>query len=47
MLIAIILLLAASFGYTLAGARSSGLISRTPYNNRYSDAPAARHDHLG
>ena len=47
MLISITLLLAASFGYALAGARSPGLISRTPYNNRYNDAPAARHDHLG
>ncbi len=25
----------------------SGLIARTPYNNRYSDAPGAREDHLG
>lgn len=25
----------------------SGLIARRPYNNRYSDASAAREDHLG
>ncbi|HEY1833675.1 MAG TPA: hypothetical protein VGG08_04500 [Solirubrobacteraceae bacterium] len=47
MLIAIALLLAASLGYTLAGAESPGIISRTPYNNRYNDAAAAREDHLG
>lgn len=35
----------------LAGAlrseRRGGLIARRPYNNRYSDAAAAREDHLG
>jgi len=35
----------------LARLRFSGStgepISRTPYNNRYSDASAAREDHLG
>ncbi len=36
---------------TLARLRFSGRadepISRTPYNNRYNDASAAREDHVG
>ncbi|MHB8533125.1 MAG: hypothetical protein ACYDC2_10435 [Solirubrobacteraceae bacterium] len=31
----------------LLGSRSDSLIARRPYNNVYSDAAAARRDHLG
>ncbi|HEY0516165.1 MAG TPA: hypothetical protein VGD00_03510 [Solirubrobacteraceae bacterium] len=31
----------------LLGSRSGSEIARTPYNNVYSDAAAARQDHLG
>jgi hypothetical protein len=40
----------AVFGLGLGSAlrtRRGGLIARTPYNNRYNDAPGARQDHLG
>jgi hypothetical protein len=43
--LAITLLIIVSLGYALRGA--GGLISRRPYNNAYSDASAARQDHLG
>jgi hypothetical protein len=50
MLTAIIvtLIITSGLGYALRtdGGRS-GLIARRPYNNRYSDAPGAREDHLG
>jgi hypothetical protein len=46
--IAITILLTAGLGYAMgAGRRGDETISRTPYNNRYNDASAARHDHLG
>jgi hypothetical protein len=42
--IVVTVVVVAALGY----AQSSGqLISRRPYNNRYSDASAAREDHLG
>ncbi|HMG97317.1 MAG TPA: hypothetical protein VK546_00270 [Gaiellales bacterium] len=34
-------------GWAMRTGRSGELISRTPYNNRYNDASAAREDHLG
>jgi hypothetical protein len=45
--IAITLLFAAGLGFSMRTGRDAGLISRTPYNNRYNDASGAREDHLG
>jgi hypothetical protein len=45
--IAITLILAAGLGISMRTSRQGELISRTPYNNRYNDAPGAREDHLG
>jgi len=39
--------LVVGLAYAMGSARGGDIISRTPYNNRYSDAPAAREDHLG
>lgn len=39
--------IAVSLSYGLRAERRGGLIARRPYNNRYSDAPGARQDHLG
>jgi hypothetical protein len=49
MLLAIIvtLLIVGALGYGLRSERNGELISRQPYNNRYTDATAARQDHLG
>jgi hypothetical protein len=33
--------------YATKTAQKDGLIARTPYNNRYSDASGARDDYLG
>jgi hypothetical protein len=41
------LFLLVGLGAALRRDGSSGLIARTPYNNRYNDAPGAREDHLG
>jgi hypothetical protein len=39
--------LVAGLGYSLrSSGRTDSLIVRRPYNNRYSDAPGARQDHL-
>ncbi|MGO9489203.1 MAG: hypothetical protein ACLQBB_09290 [Solirubrobacteraceae bacterium] len=40
------LLIVIGLGAALRKGRT-GLIARTPYNNRYNDAPGAREDHLG
>jgi hypothetical protein len=37
----------AGLGYALRSERGEQLISRRPYNNRYSDASGAREDHIG
>jgi hypothetical protein len=43
----ITLILVAGLGYSLrSSGRTDSLIVRRPYNNRYSDAPGARQDHL-
>ena len=34
-------------GAALRQGGRTGLIARTPYNNRYNDAAGAREDHLG
>ncbi len=49
MLTAIIvtIVLVATLAYALRSGRTGGLIVRRPYNNRHSDAAAARDDHLG
>lgn len=40
--------LVVGLAYAMGAGRGGGdLITRTPYNNRYSDATAAREDHLG
>jgi hypothetical protein len=44
-LISLVFLLALAASLRQSDRR--GLIARTPYNNRYSDAAAAREDHLG
>lgn len=44
-LIAITILYA--LGLALRSDRGGQLIARRPYNNRYSDAAAAREDYLG
>lgn len=41
----ITLLILASLAHGLRAARSGESIVRHPYNNRYSDASAAREDH--
>jgi hypothetical protein len=45
--IIVTLIIVSALGYGLRGGRGGGLIARRPYNNRYSDASAAREDHLG
>ena len=40
------LVIVALLGYALRSGRSGSLITRRPYNNRYSDAAGAREDHL-
>lgn len=49
MLVAIIitLLIVVALAYSMQSSRRDGLIDDHGYNNRYSDAPAARRDHLG
>jgi hypothetical protein len=43
----IAVVLVAGLGYSLRSpGRTDSLIVRRPYNNRYSDAPGARQDHL-
>jgi hypothetical protein len=37
----------AALGHGLGRGRDRDLITHRAYNNRYSDAPAAREDHLG
>ena len=44
--ITVTLVISGSLLYSLRG-RSSGLIARRPYNNRYNDATGARDDRLG
>jgi hypothetical protein len=43
----ITLLIGAALANALRAGRGDGLIGRHRYNNRYSDASAARDDHLG
>jgi hypothetical protein len=43
----ITLVFAIGLGASLRRSGSGGLIARTPYNNRYTDAAGAREDHLG
>ena len=45
--ISITIFLVVGLGYAMGTGRGGELISRTPYNNRYNDASAAREDHLG
>ena len=45
--IAVTALITYALGYSLNGGRQGPLITRHGYNNRYSDASAARQDHLG
>lgn len=45
--ILITLIVVATLGYALGAGRSESTILRRPYANRYSDATAARRDHLG
>lgn len=45
--ILITLLVVAALGYALSTGNSEPTILRRPYRNRYSDATAARDDHLG
>lgn len=49
MLIAIIItiLIATTLAYAMRSSQRGGAITPRPYNNRYSDAAAAREDHLG
>jgi hypothetical protein len=47
MAILITLILVAALGYALGSGRGEQTILRRPYNNRYTDATAARRDHLG
>lgn len=49
MLISIIVtgIVAGALGYALGQGQGGDLITSRPYNNRYSDAPGARQDHLG
>jgi hypothetical protein len=42
--IIVTLIVTTALGYALRTARSDGLISRRPYNNRYNDASGARED---
>jgi hypothetical protein len=44
-IVSVVIVLA--LGYGLRSRRSGDLIDSRPYNNRYSDATAARQDHLG
>jgi hypothetical protein len=41
------LLVITGLAQSLRHGGSGGLIARHGYNNRYSDAPGARQDHLG
>ncbi len=45
--IAIILVALAALARLRLSGGTGEPISRTPYNNRYNDASAAREDHLG
>lgn len=45
-LIFVIAVFAAAIWASLRAGRDDGLIARTPYNNRNSDASGAREDHL-
>jgi hypothetical protein len=45
--ILITLLVVAALGFALSSGSSEPAILRRPYRNRYSDATAARDDHLG
>ena len=47
MLLIAALLVAVTLAVGARAARREGLISRHAYNNHYSDASAARDDHLG
>ncbi len=44
--IIVTLLIVLALGYGLASRSTGRLITRRPYNNRYSDAAGAREDHL-
>jgi hypothetical protein len=45
--IAVTVTITYALGYALHGGREGPLIDRHGYNNRYTDATAARQDHLG
>jgi hypothetical protein len=45
--ILITLLIGAALGNALRAGRGDGLIGKHRYNKRYTDATAARDDHLG
>jgi len=45
--ILITLLIGAALGNALRAGRGDGLIATHRYNKRYTDATAAREDHLG
>lgn len=45
--IIITLIIIAALGHALRSRRGEQLIVHRPYRNRYSDAAAAREDHLG
>jgi hypothetical protein len=36
-----------ALGFSLRSGRDGASIARHPYNNRYTDATAAREDHIG
>jgi hypothetical protein len=44
---AVTALIVYALGYSLHGGRRGPLIAEHGYNNRYTDATAARQDHLG
>jgi hypothetical protein len=45
--ITLIAIAIAVLGYAPRSGHAGQLITRRPYNNRYSDASGAREDHLG
>jgi hypothetical protein len=45
--IVVTLLASVVLGYAPWSGHAGQLITRRPYNNRYSDASGAREDHLG
>jgi hypothetical protein len=44
--ITVTLIIATAIGYAMRAGGNNGLIVRRPYNNRYSDASAARDGRL-